>query len=382
MEKKKTTETEIVKEVVQPEINETDKLPRSDYRRGKYFGLIIILALVVVGVLGYFGYKFYSYRPAMAISQAFDKSMAAESLVAEFRTPGDNFLARFNYHKDNLSELKLEFSPTGEELEVYMVGDKRDIYLQMSYSGLDKLIDQLYQTNPYITSLNTYKLILPALQGEEWIHVLIPTKSSNLDNSQTPTPIPEYEELKSKFLQSLSFREYQRNYKMSGVVYERISIGIKKDKLIDFLESIKDTDLDIKLSDINSAITFVKSVDNWDSDLAEILIEKKTGLLRKIVFKLPEIPDGAIEKVIDDSKPDSNVSKLRNFSQSIENFISQSPKGELNEIGTLTFDSYDDASDISRPINVIESEVLLEAASQELMPLLYGSMGNSPIPNY
>ena len=72
-----------------------------------------------------------------------------------------------------------------------------------------------------------------------------------------------------------------------------MTIGLDKVKLVAALESLKDMDLDVKVSQINALIKVVNAVNNWDSDLVEIYL--KDGYISVVILSLPEIPEAALK---------------------------------------------------------------------------------------
>lgn len=351
-----------------------------------FLGFFAVIALIIFSSIAVLGYTYFAKKPEAVLYEALKKSSEASSAVLSFKSSDKTFTMDGIFHdtdKENkLSRLSFNINKIenrdDNNLSASLIFNSKEIYAQATYSKLKELVTGFSLYVPNIESLETYKLLLPVLQGEKWISFVFPEEKT----PQTVTPTVssldrDYEKVLKNFQDALIVHRFDRSYKKDNVSYTRISLGFDKQKLMSAIDSLKDTDLDIKVSQINAIVKFVESVDNWDSDLIDVLISGD-GYVREVSLRIPDIPEKSLDELIaEGSKEREELLYLRNFTSQIEGVIQGKKEGKLVDIGVLKLDSYNNAPAVSKPTEVVTFEEMSAAATKELLPLLGAMLGGS-----
>ena len=345
-----------------------------------FFGALALILLVSIGVLAY---TILSPKPEKILLDALTKSAEASSFEARFKTGDGNFVADSVYHKDKNMYSKLSVTiknienQKGSDLSAVGVFNDKKVYVQGSYTKLDETVAMVKSTMiPNVESLETYKLILPVLKNEKWLVINIPEASGTASVPPASSASDkQMEAVVKKFGEALVIHRFDKNYKKGYEVYTRISLGFDKKKLITAINSFKDTDLDVKVSQINAVVKYVEASDNWDSDLIDVLIDRDS-YIREATIRAPEVSPKTLEELINEgSKDNQELSYLKGFTSQIEGVMKSKTGGKLTDIGTIEMDSYNKAVEVAVPTNVVTMEEVSSAFSKELLPILGLFMG-------
>ncbi len=349
-----------------------------------FFGVIGFLILSSLAVLGY---TFFATKPEDFLSEAVKKSLEAKSVVLSFSSNDKSFSVDGIFHdgdspfsKISLSWDKIE-GQVGNKFSGTMVLNSKEIYIQGTYSKLDEIILTLKSVIANLETLETYKLVYPILTGSKWLFISLPEEGGT--GTITPTTSlanKEYEAVYKKFEEALIIHRFERGFKKDNESYTRIALGFDKQKLISAINSLKDTDLDIKVSQINTVVKFVESVDSWDGDLIDVLISDDK-YVKEVMFRMPKVPGKTLDELISEgSREQEELSYLRNFTGQIEDLLEGKAERELVDIGTLRLSSYNNASSISKPTEIVGFEEVSAAATKELLPILGVILGGGLSP--
>lgn len=342
--------------------------------------LLIIIITVITGLGGGF-IVLQNYRndPLRLISESFNSLETASSYSLHATlTKNENYGLvdlTFDYHKApflfSRGQAKITSigSELGHNLLILAIFNASDSFVQASYSKIDTLTSQIALLYPQITALETYQLILPVIKGQKWLHLTTP------QDTQTQAGVEISEEkatvLNKKFIETIVVRSHDANYKLDDSNYHRIILGFDEAKLIEFIEVVKTLDLEIELKQINSLIKIVQSVENWNDDIVEILIEKDTGNLFSLALSLPKIPGDALEQSIVENVEDQNVfSPLTKYIlPELKNLVTPPSSNNLNFIGSVEFINYNQAPSAQKPSPTLE-QIEIEKAFEKDLPLI------------
>lgn len=342
--------------------------------------VILIFVIVTIGVVSS-GVYLYSYlnNPLRLVGEGFKELDTANSFstnisFAESKEFGNTTLL-LDYQRSQLLFSRAQIKITnlgnepGHELLVLFIFRDNESYIQANYSEIDKIENELRLISPEILTLQTYQLTKPIIRGEKWLHVTI-SEDAQESRPQGGIEISEEKEkeLNDKFINSIEVRSFERNYTKDGKKYYKIILGFKKEELVDFAETFKDLDLDINLKDINAVVKIVESVDSWNDDLVEILIEKESGNLYSLSLSLPKIPEDALSASVKESvEGKENISYFSElFSEKISEVVEPKDSTKLTYIGKAVFTNYNQAPSSERPAGVVEAEEFSRAFEQDL----------------
>lgn len=342
--------------------------------------LIIILITVISGLGGGFVIlQNYRNDPLRIVSKSFNNLESASSylLHASLAKNEDYGLVdlNFDYHKApflfSRGQVKITGigSEVGHNLLVLAIFNAEGSYLQASYSKIDTLTSQIALLYPQITALETYQLILPVVKGQKWLHLT----SQEDPKSQGSTDVSEekVKELNEKFIETIVVRSHDANYELEDSKYHRIVLGFDEPKLIEFIEEVKTLDLEIELKTINSLIKIVQSVENWNDDIVEILIEKDTGNLFQLTLSLPKIPEDTLNSSISENVEGQSVfSPLTDYVlPKLKDVVTPPSLNNLTFIGKIEFTNYNQAPSAEKPAPTLE-QIEIEKAFEKDLPLI------------
>ena len=342
--------------------------------------LILIIITVILGLGGGFIIlQNYRNNPLRLISKSFSnlESTSSYSLHAALAKNEEFGLVdlTIDYHKApflfSRGQAKITSigSELGHNLLILAIFNAEGSFLQASYSKIDSFENQLNLLYPQITALETYQLILPVVKGQKWLHL------TTREDSKAQGGVEISEEkatvLNKKFIETIVVRSHNANYKLEDSKYHRIVLGFDEPKLIEFIEEVKSLDLEIQLKQINSLSKIVQSVENWNDDLVEILIEKDTGNLFAIALSLPKIPEDALDQtIVENVEGQSLFSPLTDYIiPKLKDVITPPSHNNLTYIGKVEFINYNQAPSAQKPSPTLE-QIELEKAFEKDLPAI------------
>lgn len=348
--------------------------------------IFLTFILLLIGSVSVFAYNtFIAKTPSQKLTDSFEKLRNLKSFKASFESSGDNlkFTAETVIHTGEGQASAFNFKLTGIEndannnLDFNMIAGQKNVYLSANYSKINELLSSLKTVMPAIEKLSTYKLLLPVISGQKYLKVSIPEVPPGQENGNQDKPTglsdKDVKIIEKKFSETLSAHK-KETVKIGDRSFDRFTFGFNKAKLIETLKTIKDSDLDIKVSQVNALIKIVESSNDWNKDLLVILIDKENGYPAEISLSLPQIDPATLKKGLSESLPEkSGLGYLKDM-PFLDNLIGKVKKTELMKIGTIKFSDFDEAAEIIVPENSVSFEEVIGAAQKEIMPLIGGLM--------
>lgn len=367
------------------------KPPKKTKKTAIKLALFLIVIIVTAGLAGgFYILNNFKNNPLRLISESFAKaesanSYSAKATLTQTQSVGNvEFLV--DYHKAPLlfSRGQLKINSIGGEIGnnilILAIFNSTDQFIQASYSKIDELENQIGLYYPDATNLQTYKLILPVIKGQKWLHISTPDDNSRPNQNHVEISQDKQDELDKKFLDSIVVRDHETNYKIGETKYHKIILGFDKDKLVSFIEALRSLDLNVQLSEINSLIRIVQSVDSWNDNLVEILIEKETGSLYSLSLSIPKIPEDALQQSLEESVSNqgtfSTFSNL--FSDKLNDVIAPKGTSDLVYIGKVELTNYNLAPSAQRPAPILEQTQLQQAFQYDLPYILQAALVENP----
>ena len=360
-------------------INSTDvQFPQKHSFKKIILVVVVISIFFAITIIAKLFYYDSFEKPVDILERSWENLLQAESFVAKFSGAENEEIDKFevviNYHKNSekLSEIELVIEDLAETenniLKIASRWNEDNLFLLFDYNNSDNLVREMNRSYPQILFLKTYQIMQPVISGDRWLHIPIPLESEeNGVEATDQLSEADIEKISESMKDTILIRSYDKSYAVNDKKYHRIMIGLSKEKLLVFFKDLKDYSLDIKLSDINSIIDSIEETDNWDFDLAEILIDKDSGNFYEISFILPDF-----QEKIDNRSDKSVIFDL--FSKLLFD-IESDTRNLLNEkkyynIGEITFTNYNKASNINSPKTMVEFQNVLDVASQEAPQIL------------
>lgn len=340
------------------------------------------IVLIILGILVVSGYWAYStlIKPYIVTGRAIAQLSQYDSAQVTYTSPDEKLKMTVDASGDN-KPVKLDVKIAGlrenaeDTLELSGIFLKNDVYAQSKYSDPEFIEKSLVAIYPLITKTQTYKMASSLWQGSEWLHLAIPeTEESKDDESETSLSDKETRQLAWDWYWAVKPGKIEKNYPYQGESYTKVSYGFRKDQLIKAINGLKNIDVEIKVSQINSMIEIIESSDDWDRDLVTFLIDKE-GDLRVVTIQLPEIEQEVIDKSIAEGVTEQEGGALvGGVVDGVKEMI-WGVKGDMVELGVVTFGKFDQVEEISIPDNIIEANLLMAVAQQELGPIFAQMMG-------
>jgi hypothetical protein len=360
--------------------------------------MLAVIFIVIVSISGGGGIYLYNYinNPLRIMAESYTKFDESNSFSvnAEFANMNGvaDVSALLDYQKQDLTlsrvQVKIENieKDPDHSLTGLLIFNSSEGYLQTQYSKAYEIDNLLKLSSPQITELESYKLAYPILTGKRWLYFeMSDEKGEAYESSGVEISEAKVQELNEKFIESIVINSHNSNFEIDGKKYHKILIGFDKEKLINFVETFKDLDLEVELKDINALVRVIISIDNWNSNIVEIVIEKDTSYPHSIALWLPQIPEDALEEGIKESISDeSSASRyLDLFSESIDKLMDNKDEEAraLNYIGKLTFSNYNRAPGAERPKNIVSREVLTEAIEKDVPTLMLMFLQTTTVPD-
>ncbi len=343
---------------------------------------VLIFILVLAGSTGIFVlYKYVINNPYNVLVSAFQKSADATSFKVDFTSQDNNIgLSAFADRKPNaLSKIQVNLKNIEDKqennLSTSIILNQKDLYFSVAFAGADQLIQQVKTLIPTIEDTQTYALVKPVLFNSKWVHLIFPESTTASDATNvTPTTMfsaTEIQNIKSNLKDLLIIKNFENNYSYQGKSYKRIIMGLSKTKMLALLNDLKNSNADIKVAQVNSMIQVVNSVNNWDSDLIEMLINGD-GYISYVTVSMPQIPKDALNQSISENMSSQGGlgETAKGLADTFLNTIDNKNKTGLIKVGTLAFSDYNSTVSVERPTDVVESEQIIQYAQKELLPLL------------
>lgn len=354
-------------------------------------GLVVIVLLLGLSATAFFYTQvFANPQKVLADSLTNLKNMQSFTGQGSLTISDNNPIAlSYNIHRTPkaLSQLSFSYSndkvtpPTTSTLDV--ISGNNNLFLRVSHPGLeDGITSWLASDIPNFKTTQTYLTAQPVLAGTSWINlsslssILGLVASSSASTKPSPTPTLD-QAAQDKIIASLKsaiiYRRFEPFYRQDGQTYRRLILGLDKNKLVDALETLKDTHLDISLSRLNTMIDSLKDYPSLDQDLAILLINHQ-GYLTDLTINFPIPPKDKLTDEVKKFSPTDN-SFLTQFYVGLKNqatnTIEQSiPDKKNTTVATLSFQNINTAPTVESPQPVVDSQQLFTQFQQELMPQL------------
>ncbi|NCN45249.1 MAG: hypothetical protein COU63_04685 [Candidatus Pacebacteria bacterium CG10_big_fil_rev_8_21_14_0_10_36_11] len=338
-----------------------------------------ILGIALLAVTSYFVYANFFISPKHLLGEAMEK-FDVDSIKIGFQASDDtsDVSGTMIAHEKGLSKIDANLSMLEEgvrhEFNFNFLIDEENVYFKMNYSLMELILMQADQVVPGISSTNTFTLLKPVLTGKSWLHAAVPPVADTTSDDKAEEYAEEWEKFGDELGEAIIIKDYKRNQKVDGVTYKVISLGVDKVKLLTAIDSLKDLDLEVSVSDINTLKKSVEDMGELKETLAVVYIDKK-GYIRMADLYAPQGSSESIQDAIDQEAAASSP-LLAQFSQ-MTSFFQPDKKakaGESVKFMTMTFDDYGTAEELSAPSNSVEWDEVMLYAQSELMPIFYQYM--------
>lgn len=330
------------------------------------------------GVLGIVALAWVLYATVLKPYLVVGKSMASlakyDSAQAKYQTEDGKFVVVADVAGEGKPfklEAKMENLGGEERSDLTLTGvfSEQEMYTQANYSE-PKVIDQLLMgMYPAIVRTQTYKLAAPLWKGEKWLHVSFPKSEDSPEvDLEWDQADPETKKLMSDLVLAIKPGKIEKNYGFEGDVYTKVSYGFRKERLIKAINDLKDTKIDMKVSQINSLVEIVESSDDWDRDLLTFLIDKK-GDLRVVLLQLPQIDEEVLDEGIAEGASEDQTGMAVGAMGMFKKMIWKG-EGEMVSLGSVRLGQFDQVKAPEIPTQLVEGTVLWEMATKELGPII------------
>jgi hypothetical protein len=354
----------------------------------KILGFLIPLVLIIslVGIV-FVGYRLIFKNPKKAVVESFSRLVNSNSISFSYTADGDKLTIYGDIHKNTTNPSKIDlnysFLDGGKEnkVEGHAIYNNKDIFLSIYYDDMQEFEKQVVAFSPNLRVSRTYYLTKPFLFDRKWLDINFASLRSNFPQSPSEGILPPQtnkDETVSKKIADLAYnavvvKKYNRLYLKDKKIYQKATLGFDKEKLVILIESLKDTNIDIKVSQINSAIQLVKSTDGWDEDLVEVLIDANNNI-SQLSLSFPAISEDALTQGVEEGLgKSSQLKSLYSFLPAL--FKNQNKSGELLHIGTVNFRNFDNAPTAELPRDYISFNEIVTAAKVEIVPMVAQMFG-------
>ncbi|OGM28500.1 hypothetical protein A3D84_05460 [Candidatus Woesebacteria bacterium RIFCSPHIGHO2_02_FULL_42_20] len=323
--------------------------------------------------------------PKLLISNAFGKLSKSDSVSFESQFYGlDDFgkltlSGTINQNSQLYSKIKLDFTTTDtDELQQTVILDlifnNQEVYIKPFISSFSLLESEILQEAPEIAQSESYKILRPIVAGEKWILF----KNSG-DSSEAASLLKEkyknlikgedIQKLAQKFAEAVTIKSFDKNAEQNGLKVYRIVAGLEKAKLTEFVNEVdKVIRNDITRSyskEIKGAIDAV----NWDQNLFEIVIDKKTGNLYSIDINLPDLGKISTTSSLKNTEPPNLFFRALTdeyYRAQLEKELRANQNIPLVRIVTVSFKDFGKATLVSVPDNFSDWEDIWNVIEKEL----------------
>lgn len=343
-------------------------------------GLQIFLAsLVAISTFVYLGYLTYvkAYvELAKSIAQTAQHESAAIKYVSEDQKT--EFMANLA-GSDKLQEFQFKTTTIGgsqeSELNVRGLFDETNGYVQANYSKPEEITEMLKALYPLIEKTKTYAMISPVWMGQSWLHFEIP-KTNDQAEVEWNWEDQNMQRLAWDWFKAVKPGKITKNFEYEGQEYKKIAFGFRKDQLIKAINNIKDMDVEVKVSQINSMVKLIESSDDWDKDLFTVLIDQN-GDVRVVIMQLPKIEEKYLDDTIAESTQESDANPVANSMISGVKNLLWKQEGEMVQLGVVTLNNFNEVREPEKPEAVVELIDVLTSAQSELGPVIAQLLGAS-----
>jgi len=356
---------------------------------------VIIVLLAFIGLLllagGVAAYIFLN-SPEKKLMRVFEKLKKVSSVTVGAGFPDLKNELVIDFHKDLNKLSKVQFTidnidkKPGNTFTGQLLANSKNAYLHMDYSHMQLLLSGLRVQMPGIEDMQTYRVILPFITGKKWVDVdLSVFNETNKPTGVTPTKTPikpvvsakDEKEIEALIKDSIIFHPATSEKLIDGITYDKLSIGFKKDKLLALVNKLKDLELDMKLSEINSIKKVVESVDTWNGEIVSFYLDNKEGLAYA-KLALPVFPKEALKSGVEENSQENFVAQqvLSEIANQVDK-LKQTNKDKLQSVLTLRFTNYDAVATFEAPTNTIKAQEIIQVAQKELLPLFGAFLMNS-----
>lgn len=339
------------------------------------------LALLAGGVVAYIILN----SPQRKLMRVFTKLNKVKSVRIEAGFPDIKNELVLDLHRDTTKLSKIQIildnieKQAGNTFSQEILINKNNAYFHMNYSHIQLLLSALRSQMPGVEDMQTYRMVLPFVTGKKWIDVDLSVFNETKKQTEiTPTKPPvkttfsakDQKEIEALVKDSLIFHPATSEKLSDGVTYERLALGFKKDKLLQLVNKLKDLELDIKLSQINSMKKVVESVNTWDKEIVTFYLNNKEELAYA-KLALPVFPKETLESGVAENTQENFVAQqvLSEIVKQVDK-LKQKKESELQNVLTLRFTNYDAVDVFEAPVNTIKIEEIIQVAQKELLPLV------------
>jgi hypothetical protein len=255
-----------------------------------------------------------------------------------------------------------------EALKLTAIIDKTNLYAQANYPQPEQIDELLVDIYPLMSRTKSYQLASPLWKGEKWLHIAFPESSDEAEVDVDWRGSDEAKKMAKDLFLAIKPGKIELNYGYEGENYTKVSFGFRKDRLIKAIDNLKDLNVDLKVSQINSMIEIVESSDDWDRDLLTFLIDKK-GDLRVIVMQLPQIDEQVLSQSIAEGSSSDQTGLVAGLVSGFKGMVWQE-EGELVSLGSVHFGRFDQVEEVDVPTELVEGTVLWETITREFGPII------------
>ncbi len=342
---------------------------------GKILGGIL-LSIVLIGAILYTSVL----KPYLVVGQGMAKLAKYDSAQVTYRSDESDVIVVVESTEESAKAELIIKDVEGLEGEIKLAAifSENELYAQANYPNPKQIEEGLMMVYPLITKTNAYKMAVPLWSGEKWLHVSFPQtddKKEEIDWEEV-WQSEEGKGMIKDWLLAVRPGKIEQNYAFEGENYTKVSFGFRKERLIKAIDNLKDLEIDVKVSQINSLIDIVESSDDWDRDLLTFLIDKK-GDLRVIVMQLPQIEDEVLNKGIAEGAKEDKTGMAGGLLSMAKGLVWGKNETELVQLGSIRFDKFDEVESPVIPTEIVEGSELWEMIVKELGPIIAQMFGGA-----
>gem|GEM_PF-3186853 len=346
-----------------------------------------ILLIIALGASGFFVNRYFFKDPFTVLNTAFNNLKNSNSLSASFISDDKSTNLKIDYHKDLSKNSKVDLAistkdDSPQEVSGSLIFNAKELFMSVKYNQMAEVEKQIGNFFPSLLFTRTYGLLKPVLYENKWLFVdfgSLATAPKTSPNEYQPPATPKKEELNisEKDLKDIiQFKKYDRVFILDKTIYKRLVFGINKTKLLTVLDKLKDSDVNISVSQINSTIKAIEKMENLDGNLVEILIDTQNNI-SQITLAFPQIPLEEVSQDISSSGAGTNPylnQALSIFSSLRKN---ETKGSSLQKIGVIKITNYNKAPSIERPLDFVSFSEVLKFAQIEILPLVSSLLSGS-----
>jgi hypothetical protein len=376
MQTAKHMKKEDTKTTTDVEIAEVPKTSNIPWKKILISMGVLVLALIAYGCwqLGSVGYLAY------AMSQVAEEDSARISYQLSNET--NKFVTEVKYHKntEELQQVLINYESSAVpsyKIGASLLGNNDEGFAHLSINPTEIVEGALGSIPPFILQTKTYEMVRPFILGEGWLHTMWPkdggekeAESSDEDKSRELASDPALTKVGVKLMLSGVVNSSNPFATLNGEKHTRIAVGIRKNVLLGALDDLKDTEVDIKLSQLNALIKVIESSNAWKKDLLIFWVDQEHRLV-KVEILLPNVSGEVIAKGVEESMKDTNQTKeyATEISEQIKALWKNDDVKELVELGAITLDQFGEVAKVEKPTEIIELDAIIEKGAQEILPI-------------